>query len=379
MASVAAPLWDICNTTTSDDWASIIFTSRSAFKPTVADPRIRFIAIDFLHDVPDLVKHMQEVCRLVTHAYFCSYLHKDDFTESYAANKALFASFLSALDQTTPKLENVTLQTGGKYYKLHVEPVPSPAREDDPRRHGPLENFYFPQEDLLAEMSQRSGGGNSNKAPRWSWNVVRPGPIIGVNAQPLGLNVGLIMAVYFLIGRELGTESPMPTNRRYWGGADDASYAPLIADLAVFVSTHPNCANEAFNVANGDSFNWRHMWPRLAASLGARADPEQCFANPTPEEGSRGALQLDGWSFADWCRNKRPVWDALCERQGLPGAKATFDLAGWEVGDFLFRRTWSTTLSVDKSCRYGWTGHIDSYQAFVNTFDKFRELRLIPK
>ncbi|KAK8057770.1 NAD(P)-binding Rossmann-fold containing protein [Apiospora saccharicola] len=370
----------LCNTTTPDDWSSIIVTSRSTFKPTVTDPRITFVALDFLHDVPSLVKQMQEVCRPVTHAYFCSYLHKDDFEEAYAANTALFEHFLKALDRTAPRLQNVTLQTGGKYYNLHVEPVPSPAREDDPRRHGPLPNFYFPQEDLLAQVSQQSGShtdkGEVMPPRRWSWNVVRPQAIIGANAQPLGLNVGLTMAVYFLICRELGVEAPMPTNRRYWEGLDDASYAPLIADLAVFASTRPECANEAFNVTNGDSFSWRYMWPQIAASLGARADSEQHFGKVAPEEGAE--LQLDSWSFADWCRDKRPVWDALCERQGLPGAKATFDLAGWEVGDFLFRRTWSATLSVDKARRYGWTGHVDSYEAFTKTFDKFRKLGLIP-
>lgn len=368
----------LCDTTTPDDWSSIIVTSRSTFKPPTSfmDPRITFVAIDFMHDVPSLVKQMQGVCRPVTHAYFCAYLHKDDFTEAYAANKVLFEHFLVALDQTAPALQNVTLQTGGKYYNLHVEPVPSPARENDPRRHGPLQNFYFPQEDRLDQMSQQSGG-HRDKPPRWSWNVVRPQAIIGANAQPLGLNVGLTLAVYFLICRELGVEAPMPTNRRYWEGADDATYAPLIADLAVFVSTRPACANEAFNVANGDFFCWRDMWPRIAASLGAWADPQQCFEKPAPEGG--GELQLDGWGFAEWCRDKRPVWDGLCERQGIPGAKATFDLAGWEIGDFLFRRTWSATLSVDKARRYGWTGRIDSHEAFTKTFDKFRQLGLIPK
>ncbi|KAK8043015.1 NAD(P)-binding Rossmann-fold containing protein [Apiospora phragmitis] len=66
----------------------------------------------------------------------------------------MFGNFLSALNQTDLQLENVTLQTGGKYYNLHVEPVPSPTQEDDPRRHRPLEDFYFPQEDLLDEISK---------------------------------------------------------------------------------------------------------------------------------------------------------------------------------------------------------------------------------
>ncbi|KAF5866521.1 hypothetical protein ETB97_011406 [Aspergillus alliaceus] len=94
---------------------SIIVTSGGPFNPTVTDPRIKFIALDFTHDTPSLVEKMKEVCGPVSHAYFCSYLDKDDFAES-------------------PQLENVTLQSGGKHYNLQVEPVPSPAREDDPLR-----------------------------------------------------------------------------------------------------------------------------------------------------------------------------------------------------------------------------------------------------
>ncbi|KAI0547172.1 hypothetical protein F4679DRAFT_373124 [Xylaria curta] len=356
----------LCNKTTSNEWESIIITSRSPSNLAIKDPRIKFIALDFTHDVLSLVEKMKGVCAPVSHAYFCSYLHKDDFTESYAANKTLFENFLGALDKIAPKLENVTLQTGGKYYNLHVEPVPSPAREDDPRRYGPFENFYFPQEDRLAEVQ---------RGKAWSWNVIRPEAIIGANSQPYGLNEALTIAVYFLICRELDITAPMPTNQRYWEGAEDTSYAPLIADLTIFVSTRKSCANEAFNVTNGDYFSWRYMWPRLAASLGAKADSQQKFQKAVPREGE---LQLD-WSLAEWCQDKRKVWEELCDRQGLPGAKATFDLAGWAVGDFLFQRTWSATLSVNKARQFGWTGHIDSYQSFVNTFEKFRQIGLIPK
>ncbi|KAJ5318516.1 hypothetical protein N7476_004936 [Penicillium atrosanguineum] len=356
----------LCNTTAPDDWGSIIVTSRSPFNSTVTDPRVKFIALDFTHSIACLVEKMKDVCRSVSHAYFCSYLHKDDFAESCTINKIMFENFLNAIDKTALELENVTLQTGGKYYNLHVEPVPTPARENDPRRYGPFENFYFHQEDKLADLQ---------RGKAWSWNVIRPEAIIGANSQPYGLNEALTIAMYFLICRELGTAAPMPTNQRYWEGTEDVSHAPLIADLAIFVSTRKLCANEAFNINNGDYFSWRYMWPRLAENLGAAASSQQRFEKALPKEGD---LQLE-LSLAEWCQGKRKVWEDLCERQGLPGAKTTFDLAGWAVGDFLFQRTWSATLSVNKARRFGWTGHADSYQSFVDTFEKFRQLGLIPK
>ncbi|KAJ5958640.1 uncharacterized protein N7479_005790 [Penicillium vulpinum] len=63
----------------------------------------------------------------------------------------------------------------------------------------------------------------------------------------------------------------MPTKQRYWEGAEDMSYASLIADLTIFALTQRLCANEAFNVTKGQYFSWLYMWPRLAKCLGAKA------------------------------------------------------------------------------------------------------------
>jgi hypothetical protein len=38
--------------------------------------------------------------------------------------------------------------------------------------------------------------------------------------------------------------------------------------LAVFVSTHEHCANEAFNHATGDVFIWKNFWPKVAGYFG---------------------------------------------------------------------------------------------------------------
>ena len=103
----------LVETTSKEEWSEIIVTSRSPFQTTVQDPRIRFIALDFSKEAQTLVPAMREVCASVTHAYFSSYVHRDDFSELDAANKSLFETFLTALVEVAPKLENCTLQTGG--------------------------------------------------------------------------------------------------------------------------------------------------------------------------------------------------------------------------------------------------------------------------
>ena len=308
---------------------------------------------------------MRGVCKEVTHAYFSSYVHKDDFAELNTANSLLFENFLTALLEVSPILENCTLQTGGKHYNAHLYPVPSPCREEEPRLEASIDNFYFPQEDFLT-LKQ--------KGQRWSWNVIRPVAIIGTTPKPNGMNSALTYALYFLVCKELGQEAKMPTNQIYWNGYEDQSYAPLVADLTIFVSTNSKCANEAFNIANGDYFSWRYMWPRLAAYFGAKATSDQKFEKPLPTE---SVLQLD-LSLAEWAKDKRPIWDTICDNTALKQAKTTWDFGTWGYQDWVFQRTWSSTVSINKARRFGWTGHIDSYEALVNTFEKMKALGQIP-
>lgn len=311
----SAILEHLTKNTTVDEWSRILLTSCSPLSITVRDPRVEFIALDFSKDPRVLVQEMNPVCADVTHAYFSSYVHKDDLSELNKASRSLFENFLQALLAVAGgRLQNCTLQAGGKYYNVHLRPVPWPASEDHPRLRSADENFYYRQEDFLVEKQRTSG-------LSWSWNVICPKAIIGCTAKPNGMNEALTLALYFMTCKELGYEAKMPTNWNYWNGVDDISDAHLIADLTVWASTHPHCANEAFNVTNGDYFSWRYMWPRLAAWFGAAASSDQSFLQKAPTVGEPH-LKVN---LEDWARGKREVWGSLCEKAGVPQAKATFD------------------------------------------------------
>jgi nucleoside-diphosphate-sugar epimerase len=114
----SAIIQHLVNNTSKEEWSDIIVTSRSPFKTLVEDPRIKFVALDFTKQPKELVESMRDICAPVTHAYFSSYVHKDDFADLNTANQALFENFLRALVEVTPKLEAVCLQTGGKYYNV---------------------------------------------------------------------------------------------------------------------------------------------------------------------------------------------------------------------------------------------------------------------
>lgn len=351
--------------TTASEWARIIITSRSPLKTTVSDPRVEFIALDFSNPSEKLAEQMHAQFAGVTHAYFSSYVHKDDFVELNKANRSLFENFLGALTSVSKGLQNCTLQTGGKYYNVHLRPLPWPAHEGDSHLVSVEENFYYHQEDFLAEQQRGSN---------WTWNVIRPEAIIGYTSKPNGMNEALTIAIYFLINKELGTEAPMPTNSAYFNGTDDISDARLIADLSVYASTHQHCANQAFNSTNGDFFSWKYMWPRLAEWFGANASSDQAFTKTSFKEGE---THLDV-NLEDWAKDKQDVWNKLCDRLGSPESKPTFDAGTWAFQDWVFQRTWSAPLSMNKARKFGWTGHLDSFDSFTDAFTKFKELGQLP-
>lgn len=77
------------------------------------------------------------------------------------------------------------------------------------------------------------------------------------------MSMALTVAIYFLICRELDQPPMFPGNKFFYNAVDDASYAPSIADMSVWASTHEHTKNHAFNHNNGDYIVWKYFWARL--------------------------------------------------------------------------------------------------------------------
>jgi nucleoside-diphosphate-sugar epimerase len=356
--------------TTKEQWRKIIVTSRSSARLPLDDPRFSFVELDFTKPIEELITVMEKTCSDTTHAFFSSYVHKDSFEELASVNCALFENFLTALEHTAPALENITLQTGGKHYNLHLQPVQTPLKEEDVLARSGSGNFYHAQEVLLVAKQRHA---------KWSFNVIRPQAIIGVAYGPNGMSSALCFAVYFTVCSYLDVEAKMLTNERNWAGAEDCSSSKLIADLSVFAATSPKCANQVFNATNGDHFLWRYMWPRLAAFFGAHASPDQTFSKAASYATTKPGELLQEVSFVEWAKDKRIVWREICDARSAPQARATFDSATWAYQDWVFRRTWTSSLSMNKARKFGWTGWADTFESFVETFLAFEQMGLIPR
>jgi hypothetical protein len=92
-----------------------VITSRSPLKYHWQDSRIHFVAVDFLGDPETIIAQLTPLCVDVTHAFFTSYVHSDDFQRLRDDNIPLFKNFLTAIDLVAhDSLQGVCLQTGGK-------------------------------------------------------------------------------------------------------------------------------------------------------------------------------------------------------------------------------------------------------------------------
>ncbi|KAL3422620.1 nad dependent epimerase dehydratase family protein [Phlyctema vagabunda] len=347
-----------------EEWSKIIISSRSPLKYFWADPRIDFVAIDFLEPVEEIKKKLPEAAKGITHAYYCSYVHDADFKKLKDKNVPLFKNFIDTIDTLCPDLNRIVLQTGGKHYGAHLGPLHKvPITEDFPRYNDEGYNFYYQEEDYMFELQK--------KRNTWSYNIVRPNGIVGYTPGVNGMSEALAFSIYFLICRELNEPPKFSGNEYFWSAPIDVSYAPGIADLIVWASTQDHTRNEAFNHVNGDIFLWKHMYPDLAKYFGVDV-PEQKFEKA---KGQSNTLSNE-YDMIEWAKDKRPVWEAVVKKHG--GNVEAFDWVQWDFMNWALGMSWPSFLSMDKARKFGWTRHDDSLECFLDTFKVFENAGVLP-
>ncbi|KAK7742400.1 hypothetical protein SLS53_004546 [Cytospora paraplurivora] len=330
----------------ASEWSKIVITTRRIPDwPLWQDPRIRFIGLDFLKPVEELVEKLRPVAFDVTHAFYASYVHSVDFAKLKEANVPMFKNFLLAIDQSSKSLQRVVHHTGGKHYGVHLGPVEVPLHEGMQRYEDHGENFYYPQEDFLFELSSKRNG----------------------------MSFGLTVALYFLICKEAGVVPQFPGNKFFYNAVDDQSYAPSIADMSVWASTHEHTKNEAFSHNNGDYIVWKHFWPKLAGYFGLEVPEIPDSAWKAEGDSHKLSSQIN---MMEWSKDKRAIWERLVAKHG--GNPKAFDWGTWDIMDWGLGEGWYAFASVNKARKFGWTRHDDTYDTFVQTFRSFENAGVLP-
>jgi nucleoside-diphosphate-sugar epimerase len=234
-----------------------------ARRPPAAEARVA--GVDYVAlDLTDEAACRQAARQLVgvTHLFYAA---RHEFAtgrhEAAHVNTLMFRNILDAIEEAGHPLQHLHMVHGTKYYGSTLGRFPTPAREDDPRCL--FGNFYYNQEDIV---TARTG------SRRWSWSTSRPHGICDSSlATPRSMP--LLIATYAAICHHLGQPLWFPGTEGNYRAIYQCTDAGLLARAILWMATDPQCADQAFNVTNGDFIRWERLWPVFAQYFGLELGP----------------------------------------------------------------------------------------------------------
>lgn len=307
--------------------------------------RVRHLSVDLLDEVEthDKLGSLAEV----THIFYAAYQDRPTWAELVGPNLAMLVNTVRAVEAVAPGLEHVSLMQGYKVYGAHLGPFKTPARESDPP-HLPPE-FNVDQQQFLED---------AQRGKSWTWSAIRPSVVVGFGlGNPM--NLALVIAVYATFCKRLGIPLRFPGKPGAWTSLIEMTDAGLLAEATVWAATTPECANQAFNINNGDLFRWDDMWPVFADHFGIET------AAPLPM-----SLEV---AMAD----KEALWDEIVAEHQLEPTPFSA-VSSWIFGDFVFAWDYDVFADGSKARRLGFQRHVDSRAMFLEVFSDLARRRIIP-
>jgi nucleoside-diphosphate-sugar epimerase len=305
----------------------------------------RHIAVDLLNAAE--CKSKLGALTQISHLFFVAYVERPDAHELVSANTAMLVNLVNVIEAASPGLEHVHLAEGSKWYGSHLGPYKTPAKEDDPRHMPP--NFYYNQQDFLQTRQ---------KGKRWSWSTVRPHAVCGFSTgRPM--NLALSIAVYANICKALRLPLSFPGKPGAYTALYQCTDAALLAKSIVWMATEPTCANQAFNVTNGDLIRWQHVWPELANFFEMEVAPLRTI------------------SLTRTMADKGPVWDRIVAEHKLKPYRYQ-DIVSWGYPESVFNSDYDIISNTGKARRFGFHDSLDTEEMFLRMFGEFRDNRVIP-
>ena len=291
----------------------------------------------------------------VTHVVYAALYEKPELIagwrdqEQIATNTTMLVNALSVLGDQ-PSLRHLTLLQGTKAYGAHIAPMRIPGREREPRH--PSANFYWNQEDHVKAFAGERG---------WAYSIMRPQVVSGF-ALGSPMNMLSALGVYAAVQRELG--EPL----RYPGGAPNviqATDADLLARAIIWAAETPGCANETFNIANGDVMVWREIFRAVADVF------RMPLAEPKPQR------------LADSMPKHSDVWQRIVRKHELaPHSMDDLIGASWQFADAVFGYDGSppdALVSTIKARKFGFVDCVDTEEMFVRQLTELQAARILPR
>lgn len=324
-----------------NDWKIIGLSRRGG----IDSAKVKYISVDLLDE---------EACRKqlsgltdVTHIFYTAFQDRPSWAELVAPNLAMLVNVVEAVEPIASHLQHISLMQGYKVYGAHLGPFKTPAKESDDK-HMPPE-FNIDQQEFLEKKQQEK---------KWTWSAIRPSVVAGT-ALGNPMNLVLVIAVYATISKELNIPLRFPGKPGAYDKLMEMTDANLLAKATVWAATHEQCANQAFNITNGDLFRWNDMWPKIACYFDLETAPP---------------LQM---SLQTVMTDKEPIWKGIQKRYGLTG-HAYAELSAWAFGDAVFSWDYDFFGDGTKARRKGFYEFVDTEEMFFRLFDELRIKRIIP-
>ncbi|MCF0051140.1 SDR family oxidoreductase [Dyadobacter sp. LJ53] len=323
------------------DW-EVIGLSRRGGKGT---GKISYISVDLL-DMNDVEVKLADLSQ-VTHVFYAAYQDRPTWAELVAPNLSMLTNLVEVIEKVSPKLAHVSLMQGYKVYGAHLGPFKTPAKEDD-AGHMPPE-FNVDQQDFL-EAAQ--------KGKRWSWSAIRPSVVGGI-ALGNPMNLAVAIAVYASISKEYHLPLRFPGKPGAYHSLLEMTDSELLAKATVWAATDEKCANQAFNINNGDLFRWNDMWPKIARYFGMEVAPP---------------LQM---SLTTIMADKEALWKNMIQKYSLAPHNYG-ELSSWTFSDFVFSWDYDMFADGSKARRFGFHEYVDTEEMFIKIFDALKKRKVIP-
>ncbi len=311
-----------------------------------ANPSFPMIAVD-LTDPRDCSRKLSVLTDITHILYAARFDHYGGELESKDTNVGMLGNLLDAVEPAAQNLQHIHLVHGTKYYGHTIAQRPVPYREEDVC--GNYNSFYFEQQSLV-EQRQRN--------QKWSWSISRPHAFCNYRCDE-PRNLILVVALYATILRELGLPLTFPGTLASYQAKTQFSWLPTLAHAAAWMMTEPACANQAYNIVNGDPKSWSQLWPLFARYFDMEV----------------GAP--DSSTFAQFAADKSRLWRSIVEKYHLADTEL-LHVAQWPYGDYVLSVQWDVISDMTKAQRDGFSERVDSENMWLRGFDYFRAHKIIP-
>jgi len=312
-------------------------------KPPNNSGPVNYVGADLLNidECNNMLSHAKDVSHIF---YAARAKHGEGGIEPVEENLKMLQNVVDVVCKVSPVLRHVHLVHGAKYYGAHLGRYKTPAKEEDPRHPSP--NFYYDQQDFVTQH-----------AGVWDWSISRPALVYDF-APGRSRNPVSVIAAYAEISRALGLPLDYPGSQDSYRALIEGVAASHLATAAVWIATTDACANQAYNVTNGDCFRWEGIWPKIAEYFQLPVGRPRCL------------------SLAKTMSDKESVWEDIVRRHDLVKTDLS-DLALWSFADFLFGSDWDLCSSTTKLRQAGFTDMVDTEAMIFKLFDFYRSKKII--